>query len=142
MSRPEPQIEDLAPGIDEFKYRTYQQYQDDLRAWDREQLKSEFQARLAKAESAKVRIRLVVDEILRLIRSVLLAVFVVVAGAGAIFLAGRLMGEKLGYTFDPEVITADGETYLSCNGANVSAEGTSGGDQTYKVTLPNPKRAP
>ena len=40
-----------------------------------------------------------------------------------------------GYSWSPAMIVADGETFISCDGAHVSSDGTWGGEQVYTVSF-------
>jgi hypothetical protein len=52
------------------------------------------------------------------------------------FLAwGLIYTRGCGYSWSPAMIVADGETFISCDGAHVSSDGTWGGEQVYTVSF-------
>lgn len=68
----------------------------------------------------------------------ILATVVFVGSVGVKF--GGWITEKWGYTSGQVAITADSDSYVACDGVNISTDGTWGGEQVYTVSFSDPTR--
>lgn len=121
-----PKIDDVDPDTGRAKFANYGEYEEVKDAWNRQEAIREFQNSSANRPNAKTS-----NETGGMILGlVVLALLGYGIWAGVCWVA-----HGWGYTFSPEIITADGESYLTCDGAHVSTDGTFAGEQVYTVSF-------